>query len=258
MPEAGLGTVGTALEIYELAKLAKKEGWLEQLLGFFRRRHKVIVFGSSGVGKTNFIRSLHEVAPEAIRLADRTTDVPDKQLLTQIKINQRLFDVRDTPGEKYLQPSRLTTVRETLKGAAVGIINVVSYGYHEYPKGKGLGFDTRGKVKSKFLADHRALEIDYLSEWSTLRNPSTIRWIATVINKADLWWERRSEVEAFYSSGSYLNALTTSGVRSVVCPYSAVIHRFYDRENTLSDFDDTDRRALRIEFLRVMAQLSQE
>ena len=47
-----------AKQIYDLAK---EQGWIDQLLSFIKKRHKVLVLGSSGVGKKNFLKSLQSI-----------------------------------------------------------------------------------------------------------------------------------------------------------------------------------------------------
>ena len=58
-----------AIKVYELAA---RQGWLDKLLNVFRRQHRVLVLGSTGTGKTNLLRSITEIAPEAIDHMNRT------------------------------------------------------------------------------------------------------------------------------------------------------------------------------------------
>ena len=39
----------------DVIKLARDEGWLDKLRAILRKRTRVLVLGSSGVGKTNFL-----------------------------------------------------------------------------------------------------------------------------------------------------------------------------------------------------------
>ena len=82
-----------AKQIYDLAK---EQGWIDQLLSFIKKRHKVLVLGSSGVGKTNFLKSLHTLIPEVIHYSTRTTGTPK----SKIAIDNIPFAFIDTPGQE--------------------------------------------------------------------------------------------------------------------------------------------------------------
>ena len=56
----------------ELIAMAHKQGWLERLLDAFKKKHRVLVLGRSGTGKTILIASLTELLPLAIDRMNRT------------------------------------------------------------------------------------------------------------------------------------------------------------------------------------------
>ena len=58
--------------IADMLVLAQKQGWLDKLKMALRKKHKILVLGSTGAGKTNFLASLTETMPKAIDLMSRT------------------------------------------------------------------------------------------------------------------------------------------------------------------------------------------
>lgn len=43
-----------------------------------------------------------------------------------------------------------------------------------------------------------------MKEWlNRIHGESKPKWIITVINKADIWYDNRNEVEAYYANGEY-------------------------------------------------------
>ena len=51
---------------------------------------------------------------------------------------------------------------------------------------------------------NRKFEIRQLKEWIDDINPQTkLRWILTLINKADVWYEEEDEVMNYYKNGEY-------------------------------------------------------
>lgn len=61
-----------AIVAKEFVKLAIKQGWFEKLVTVFQKKHKILLLGSTGVGKTNLVQSLTEVTPKAIHHMNRT------------------------------------------------------------------------------------------------------------------------------------------------------------------------------------------
>lgn len=123
-----MATVGAAGAALDLLNLAQKQGWLDQARDAFKKKHKVLVLGSSGAGKTNLLQSLATLAPEAIHFMNRT-EFAQKH---RIRIVSEPFQFQDTPGEQAKKPHRMKAIREALASPIAGVINVVSYGYHEH------------------------------------------------------------------------------------------------------------------------------
>lgn len=92
-----------------------------------------------------------------------------------------------------------------MTGTIAGIVNVVSYGYHESRVDRNVA-TIGGKASHEYLEKKRAEEIETLSEWmELLADNSVVGWLITVVTKADLWWDQRDKVLEYYSEGPYAN-----------------------------------------------------
>ena len=112
MEAASIGT-----EVVNLVKLAAKEGWLDKLRNLFKKKHRVLVLGSTGVGKTVFLKSLTEVLPEAISSLNRT-EFAERHA---IQIEKQPFIFVDTPGQLFHASRRTTAIREELTRGISGV-----------------------------------------------------------------------------------------------------------------------------------------
>jgi len=129
-----------------------------------------------------------------------------------------------------------------------GIINVASYGYHEYTiKEKAEAVNANGSVKEAFLKKHRQIEIDMLAEWTTLLGGrDTAGWLINVITKADLWWDRQDEVFQHYKEGPCYEALgDAKSLEPIFLEYCSVFHKFYGEGSISGRFDESDRARAR-------------
>ena len=161
------------------------------------------------------------------------------------KIENAIFKFIDTPGESRHDTKRKDAILKTYGHLSIGVINVVSYGYHEgtVPRGKALDGNN---ASEGYLTASRATEIHYLAEWTSLlagRN-GPAKWLITVATKADLWWGAGQEDAVFnhYRSGPYFMALgeakeITHSVRS----YSSLNQLFY-KTAPMSGFYSDDQR----------------
>jgi GTPase SAR1 family protein len=117
MPEEKMPTgvleIKTALELIEIAK---KQGWLDRLFRVFSKEHTILVLGSSGVGKTNFIQSLTELVPPAIDALNRT-QFGEKH---RIKVLDHPFILQDTPGQELSASRRVGILQESLRKGNIG------------------------------------------------------------------------------------------------------------------------------------------
>jgi energy-coupling factor transporter ATP-binding protein EcfA2 len=232
----------------KMLALAHKQRWHECLVDLFRRKHRVLVLGTSGVGKTNFLNSLNELLPAAIDHLNRTQFPKDYPY----RIDGHPFVFVDTPGQAGHQPARIQELQNALKEGIDGIINVVAYGYHEGPSGTKDVFEENGAVKETYLMERRAAEIGSLAEWTALLGSREVtKWLITLVSKADLWWDQRSMVVDHYREGSYFAALgPATSLNHAVLEYSSVRHRFYGKGLLSGTFDDAERLRLREHLLR--------
>src|SRR5579859_6631665 len=158
------GTVKAGIELAAvLLKEAKRLGLLDQLVTFFKTKPRILVLGCTGTGKTNFIEAIVHESPKAIRKEDRTIYTEAQTLV----VGKDPYRFIDTPGDKLRKDDRVEAIRQAMSasGGIAGVINVVSYGYHEYDIPAGKGVDG-GAADANYLRQHRAEEIEQLAEWT--------------------------------------------------------------------------------------------
>lgn len=253
-------SVALTKELFELTTFAIEKGWLERLLNLFRRRHRILVCGATGVGKSQLIRALSKLIPEALSMLDRTQFIERHRL----KLDGQLFEFVDTPGDPLKAALRRDAYVQCVTNPVAAVINVVADGYHEYRSSSHRNpLTTTGRIQKKYLDAHRVTELDLLSEWSELLlhgkgQPPVI----SVINKADIWWDRRDEVRSDYMAGDYFKILSKANADHSVLDFSATVRRPFGSGLLAQTFDDQTRLALRATLFRtllsVVGQLTHE
>lgn len=246
-------TAVIAKEAYDLYKVAREEGWLDRLADLFKRKQRVLVLGTTGVGKTSLLNSLVNELATAIDRFDRTEFIHEKR----VRLGEHPFRFVDTPGPDTHSSRRHEAYLAAMKDGVDGVINVVSYGYHEFkrdivePGSLDVLLGKTDDVNPDFLAAQRAEEEERIAEWLQFILPRA-RWLITAINKADLWWSHRSDVTRYYGSGTYFDALEHFGksISPVVLPYCVRFQKFYGQSPLDGTFDEDDRRRLRDQFLK--------
>lgn len=240
-----IATEGARLALYT----AKKLNIYERLIAALRKKHRVLVLGATGVGKTSLIQSLTEWMPEAISYMNRTA----RAAKSRIKIKDEHFEFIDTPGQEEHAPIRTSAIDSSLKTGVSGVLNVVSYGYHEYRRPIDGVFNSNGTVNKSYLQRHRQLEIEMIREWaSRLVTHQVNPWVMTVISKADFWWPARHSVYDHYSTltEEYCQSLSVvPQLQHSVHEYCSTIHKFYGQKTPPANFDRTDVRHLKAAFL---------
>lgn len=162
---------------------------------------KVVVYGESGVGKTQFINTItmsHEYAKS------RTRDVTWGHILNLS--NGRRLELIDTPGQSSYIQKRSTLEKLFKIGEIKGVINIVAYGYLAKPETREHEAFKTGtdKVKPKFLRDNRQLELRQAKEWiEIVSNNKNVKWVMHIINKADLWYDDEQAVTEYYELHDY-------------------------------------------------------
>jgi hypothetical protein len=238
MAEPGTTAVGTKVAV-EIVRAAVEAGLLDRMIDAFRKTHRVLVLGSSGVGKTNLQASLTKEAAEAVDHLNRTEIVTR----SHIRINNTPFVFTDTPGQEHHESRRKAAIRQEMGRGRVGIINIVSFGFHEGTGNKSDAIDGDGKARPTYLNHCRDLEIQALAEWTSLLGSlDTSAWLITVVNKADLWWHAKVEVMDYYTRGLYAQSLgDAQSLKPVVVPYSATLHKFFGEGLMSGTFDRNDQ-----------------
>jgi ABC-type dipeptide/oligopeptide/nickel transport system ATPase component len=205
----------------------KRNLFIQKMKWLFTKRKKIVVFGISGTGKTQFINSLM-----------KSLNIPPRTLTTD-KINYNLDEFPivfiDTPGHGEKLYQRKTEIINILKDGVEGIINVISYGYEENPVVNLVDiFDQNGIVKDSALRLNRKIETERLAEWLPLIHPDNINWIINLVNKADLWWDVVDEVNNHYETGDYCTAFNSIDNYSnvITLPYCSIIKPYYDKRTS--------------------------
>lgn len=220
----------TGSEVVAVAKviqIAQQQGWLDKLRDFFKEKHPVLLLGSTGVGKTNFLQSLQTYIPSAIERFNRT-ELSDR---VKVKIDNEVFDFLDTPGQIGKSEIRREAIRGALGTPNLGVINVCCDGYHEYATGVAEAIKD-GQPNPDWLKRHREIEIEAAREWAPIMG-GVPKYFFTVVNKCDLWWPDHDRVISHYESGGYNALLKDNDImnRSVFA-YSSVRHAFYETQTT--------------------------
>jgi len=229
---------------------------LDKLRKFILNEKSVVLLcGSSGVGKSQFVESLQKPLSNSISAQHRTRGWHR----VGISLGKRKFELLDTPGQIGDKPSRDAAHRAAYKEKRYGIINVVANGYHEGIASQAQALTIARKqvsVNPSFLQSSFELEISSLKEWtSTMIEPS---WVITLVNKADLWWTPdnfESVVSQYRDAGPYSDCLSEWKSKHIVVPYSSVNKPFYDRVPMTGLFSDSVRLDYQIAFLRALESL---
>ena len=243
-------TIAVAKAGAEIYQLAKKEGWVDRLISSLRKKHRVLVLGPTGTGKSNLIESLTQLVPEVIDRMNRT-EFAERH---RIEAAGSLFEFTDTPGQARHKSARLNIIREEMAKGIDGILDVVSYGYHEGRGNKSKAVTEDSRPNPEYLQARRKVEIDALAEWTPLLGGGvTASWNITVVTKADLWWDERDAVIAHYESGNYSASLgDVKALRGAVIEYCSVFHRYFDEVPLPGSFDESDRVRTRQHFVKTL------
>jgi hypothetical protein len=228
-----------------IIQIAQRQGWLGRLRDIFRKKNHVLLLGSAGTGKSNFIDSLKTQVPSAIDRLDRT----ERGTVERVRVGVKPFVFYDTPGHDGHAPRRMKSIREALHAKHLGIIHVVCAGYHEYSTGAGEALDGNRHARPEWLDRHRTIEFESMCRWLPIV-AAEVDWFFTVITKADLWWHDRESVVKYYSEGRYADQLRNAGVTEhSILEYSSVSHRFYGDGLLSPTFDGQQRKFLQQKLL---------
>ena len=145
------------------------------------KRHKILLLGASGAGKTQFCDSIFDPSAVARATNDRTNAAIDRKG----KAARKSLLLTDTPGEKEKhQAKRGRALRKAIQGRLDGIINVTCFGYHERDEADKLrAVPAKGPkvATAKYLAINRSEELSMLGEWVPLVDSHACPWFLTVV-----------------------------------------------------------------------------
>lgn len=210
-------TVSTTITAVELgAKLINASSTLKSISA--RLIYRIVngavvipVFGCGGAGKSTASRLLGGADP-----LDITGPYEESWQIEPVNL------VGDVPGTILAAPGQIERVdrywpelfRTVLDGRNVGIVNVVSFGYHSLNINTYQEHDiySSGMSVNEFVAAYtsarRDLEVEMLERvlngMAALQTPL---WIVTLVNKQDLWWKHAAAVRKHYELGAYQAAL---------------------------------------------------
>ncbi len=244
---AGAGYVGKQIFRTEV---------LKKLLDFWKKKHKILVLGSTGVGKTQFINSFVDALQFDV-VKNRT--ILPTEIVTEV-LNERIAFL-DVSGEPDKKEDRKIYFKKTFIDTAYkGIINLVSYGYHETGYENKEEVSENGKVKPAFLALNREKELHHLAEWLPFANVSQAQWIISLVNKADIWQANRNEVFAYYRESAYGKAFEYAKLpqRHLMLPYCAIIHSFANLRQTDFEFGEEQKYIMKKHFAETLLRLLTE
>ena len=199
-----LGNIAKSSPI--VARQAKRTWWR-----IARGAVTLPVFGAGGVGKSTAAQVLAGQSPydayKPYTASWWAESVPLKG---------------DIPGSIKVVPGQLARMdrhwpalfKTVVNGKALGLINVVAYGYHslELPSFPEHHLWKEGQsieeFADRYMEARRETEISLLDELlAGISAVTTPVWMITLVNKQDLWWDRRNVVRQHYENGLYSERL---------------------------------------------------
>jgi hypothetical protein len=229
----------------DVVKTLKELGVFDDALAWISSgtRSNVLVLGVSGTGKTSFVDDIFG------RYSKRSGEFMTAKNKSHFgKIDRQNLHFWDTPGQtgEPYRGERKAAIRQASTLQPLGIINVVSYGYHEGPIENSKAVD-RDKVKVEFLDRRRQEEIEQLNEWTDFLcgRDGNATWVITVVTKADLWWSPAAfgDVLDHYNRGAYLDRIVAAGpVSHKVLPYCSTFKPFFDVVPMSGYYSDEKRK----------------
>lgn len=243
---AGLKSAG------DIAQAISKTPGYKVFINKLRPAKKILLVGESGSGKTQFLNVLQEKA----EVVEKSTMTVSTVVITLP--NGRRLEITDTPGQQTLQDQRIKAENDICKKKYDGIINIVCYGYQASSDTKIEDVFQTGTstVKQAYLEDNRKKEIKQVGEWITrIDSDSSVNWVLTIVNKADIWYSTYNAVMGYYNS-TYRDELNKiSNFKKIpVVPYCCVIAPFCDKPMTLA-MGEKEKNTMHKDLLMILSEL---
>jgi len=246
--------VATAVDAATLAD--KNVNWIRFIFNkYCRRRIRVLVYGDSGVGKTQFLRTL--TGNDSYAAPIRTRQLEHYDLVLR---SGRRVRLTDTPGHKTNAMVRGQALDDMTKGKVDGVINLVDFGYQDseqLQKNPDQAFKVgSSEVKTEYLEGNRMLEIERTQEIiSRINSNVKIKWFITLINKADIWNDERDKVILYYAEEEFKPVMEhlEHATKVTTCPFCSVITPFGNKPMPLS-YSERDKRKDYNNLIRVIEE----
>jgi len=221
----------------DVAELSRAERAKKLFRTIFTRRIRIAVYGDSGVGKSQFLRMVTG-NNSYLSVSERTRSLEYHNVTLR---SGRKIQLIDMPGHESNKAVRDKILNDITRGKIDGVINVVDYGYQDselLQKDPSTAFKTgTNDVKPEYLRDNRKREIMRTQEFIDRIGPDVkLKWVITVINKADVWHRQRQDIIDYYTSGEYYNTIRTieKACSLEVRPLCSVITPFGNKEMVLT------------------------
>ncbi len=230
----------------QIARAVRQKGLAGSFYEFVAewKRQTVLVLGFSGAGKTSMLQYTFGIIEPEVDRERPTAEVR----LYMLRLGQAKFRASDTPGHPILRHRLDQEIARLVRGDYQGVIDVVAYGYNQskhlsylaqgveqasledYNRYRPL--TAAGSVNPDYLKRERELELDYLRSWANLvGTQSKLKWVITVVNKADLWRRQMEKVLNHYQGDGEYAAIIKSefpDIQHDVCPLNCSVQGFYD------------------------------
>lgn len=195
---------------------------------YFRSPYNVLIYGCSGAGKTEFLRSLMEKPITEVPMP--RTQIVDKNNKI-VFANGRKIRFYDLPGHTVHKTTRHKELEKINKRRIRCIINVVTYGYNDADQNdlNNIFDNDTLKVKENYLNTNRKAELQQVEEWKDfIHNDCGIESVITVVTKADLWYENYDDVLCYYREGEYDKCIRELErvCHISIYPYCSIINGF--------------------------------
>jgi len=195
---------------------------------------RVVVYGESGAGKTQF---LYTILGNGKIAGQPSQNIEHKKMTLE---DGHLLEFIVTPGHKSLKAARDSLRRELVNGKITGVINVVNYGYlcNEDTDLSKVFQAGSTNIKAEYLRDNKKRELDQIAEWIDLIDKDCkLKWLITIVNKADVWYDQRDSAMEYYKQGAYYEKIKVISpcCNNIECfPFCSTIHPFCDRPMLLN------------------------